>query len=80
MDEQEKEDVGKFAGATAGVLGGARLGSAFIPIPVVGTFAGALAGGVLGSEVGKRVGKAVINGAGAFVETMRGNDPVVDGR
>ena len=37
MDERDKEEVGKFAGAFAGALGGARLGSALIPVPLVGT-------------------------------------------
>ena len=71
MDEGDKESISKTAGISAGMLGGARLGSAVIPIPVVGSFAGAVLGGVVGSEVGKRLGKALINGATAFVDTLR---------
>ena len=71
MDEQDKENISKTAGVGAGMLGGARIGQAVIPIPLVGSFAGAVLGGVVGSEVGKRVGKALINGVGAFVDTIR---------
>lgn len=79
MDEQDKENISKTAGVGAGMLGGARIGQAVIPIPVVGSFAGAVLGGVVGSEVGKRVGKALINGVGAFVETLRDDGkPVAD--
>ena len=70
MDEQDKENISKTAGVGAGMLGGARIGQAVIPIPLVGSFAGAVLGGVVGSEVGKRVGKALINGVGAFVDTI----------
>lgn len=75
MEDKEKEDISKTAGLGAGMLGGARVGQAVIPIPVVGSFAGAVLGGVVGSEVGKRVGKALINGATAFVGTLRDNGP-----
>ncbi len=71
MDEVDKESISKTAGISAGMLGGARIGQAVIPIPVVGSFAGAVLGGVVGSEVGKRVGKALINGATAFVDTLK---------
>ena len=71
MDDQDKESISKKAGIGAGMLGGARIGQAVIPIPVLGSFAGAVLGGVVGSEVGKRVGKALINGATAFVDTLR---------
>ncbi len=71
MDENEKEQISKTAGVGAGMLGGAKIGQAVIPIPVFGSFAGAVLGGVVGSEVGKRVGKALINGATAFVDTLR---------
>ena len=79
MDEQDKENISKTAGVGAGMLGGARVGQAVIPIPVVGSFAGAVLGGVVGSEVGKRLGKALINGATAFVDTlMEGRQPAPD--
>ncbi len=71
MDEQDKEHISKTAGVGAGMLGGARIGQAVIPIPVVGSFAGAVLGGVVGSEVGKRLGKALINGVSAFVDTLK---------
>jgi len=71
MDEQEKENISKTAGMGAGMLGGAKLGQIVIPIPVIGPFAGAVLGGVVGSEVGKRVGTALINGATAFIDTLR---------
>jgi len=74
MDEGDKEQIGKTAGIGAGMMGGARVGQAVIPIPVVGSFAGAVLGGFVGSEVGKRVGKALINGATAFVDTLKGGD------
>ncbi len=74
MDEGDKEQISKSAGIGAGMLGGARVGQAVIPIPVVGSFVGAVLGGVVGSEVGKRVGKALINGATAFVDTLKGSD------
>jgi phage tail tape-measure protein len=66
----EKEQIGSVAGLGAGMLTGARVGSIVIPVPVLGTFVGALAGGVLGSEIGKRIVPAVLNGAGAFVQTL----------
>lgn len=55
----------------AGALGGARLAASIFPVPVVGPFAGTVLGGIVGNEVGRRFGKAVINGAAAFVDTMR---------
>ncbi|HKP53109.1 MAG TPA: hypothetical protein VJ183_10720 [Chloroflexia bacterium] len=68
----EKEQIGGLAGLGAGMLTGARVGSIVIPVPVLGTFVGALVGGVLGSEIGKKVVPAVLNGAGAFVQTLTG--------
>ena len=73
MNDREKEDIGKVAGLGLGLGMGARMGSVLVPIPVVGPFVGAVAGGALGSEAGKRLGKAVLNGAGAFVDTLRGD-------
>ena len=77
MDEGDKENISKTAGVGAGMLGGATIGQAVIPIPVVGSFAGAVLGGAVGSEVGKRVGKALINGVTAFLDTLRetGSEP-----
>jgi phage tail tape-measure protein len=72
--QEEHERVGSIAGLGAGVIAGAQIGTVFIPIPVVGTFAGALIGGVLGSEVGKTVGAAILDGVQAFGESL-GNQP-----
>jgi phage tail tape-measure protein len=68
--QEEHERVGGIAGLGAGVIAGAQIGSVFIPIPIVGTFAGALIGGVLGSEVGKTVGAAILDGVQAFGESL----------
>ena len=70
--QEEHERVGSIAGLGAGVIAGAQIGTVFIPIPVVGTFAGALVGGVLGSEVGKSVGSALLDGIHAFTENLSG--------
>jgi phage tail tape-measure protein len=59
--KDENERTGRIAGAGAGVIAGAQIGTVLVPIPVVGTFAGALVGGVLGSKVGKRVGGAILD-------------------
>jgi phage tail tape-measure protein len=64
------EKIGGAAGMGAGILTGARFGSALIPIPVIGTFTGALVGGVLGTEIGRRVGAATLSGFNAFLETL----------
>lgn len=78
MDDREKEEVGKITGGMAGALGGARLAAHIFPVPVVGSFAGSVVGGLVGSEVGRRLGKALINGAAAFVDTMREAAPSAD--
>jgi phage tail tape-measure protein len=59
--KDENEKTGGIAGAGAGVIAGAQIGTVLLPIPVVGTVAGALVGGVLGSKVGKRVGGAILD-------------------
>lgn len=58
--QEDNERAGSLAGLGAGALTGARIGTALIPIPVVGTFTGAVVGGVLGSELGRRVGNMVL--------------------
>ncbi|HEY4376699.1 MAG TPA: hypothetical protein VGM93_06055 [Acidimicrobiales bacterium] len=75
MEDSEKENIGRVAGLGGGIVTGAKVGSAVIPIPVVGGFAGAVVGGFFGSEIGKRVGKAVINGTTAFVDTIKDGSP-----
>lgn len=49
-----------MAGAGAGVLAGAQVGTVLLPIPIVGTFTGALVGGLIGTKVGKKVGGAIL--------------------
>ncbi|HEU5102710.1 MAG TPA: hypothetical protein VFU22_26980 [Roseiflexaceae bacterium] len=68
--QAEHERVGSIAGLGAGVIAGAQVGTIFIPIPIVGTFAGALVGGVLGSEIGRNVGAALLDGVAAFTESL----------
>lgn len=50
-----------MAGAGAGVLAGAQLGTVLLPIPVIGTFTGALVGGLVGTRVGKKLGGALLD-------------------
>jgi phage tail tape-measure protein len=52
---EESQKNGRLAGAGAGVVAGAQLGTVLLPIPVVGTFTGALVGGLLGARFGKKV-------------------------
>ena len=47
---KENEKTAGIAGAGAGVVAGAQLGTVILPIPVVGTFTGALVGGIVGSR------------------------------
>jgi phage tail tape-measure protein len=56
----DNEKTAKMAGAGAGVLAGAQLGTVVLPIPVVGTFTGALVGGLIGTKIGKRVGGVLL--------------------
>lgn len=57
----ENDKTAKMAGAGAGVLAGAQLGTVILPIPVVGTFTGALVGGLIGTKIGKRVGGLLLD-------------------
>ena len=70
QEQERNKQVGGLAGLGAGILAGARVGTAIIPIPVVGTFAGAMLGGVLGSAVGQRLGAATLSGLNAFMDTL----------
>jgi phage tail tape-measure protein len=63
------EEAGKTAGTLVGVLSGAEVGTAAIPIPVVGTFVGALVGGMLGSSVGQLFGLIFAKGTSTIVDT-----------
>lgn len=57
---EENDKTAKMAGAGAGVLAGAQLGTVLLPVPVVGTFTGALVGGLVGTRVGKKLGGALL--------------------
>ena len=50
-----------MAGAGAGVLAGAQVGTVLLPIPIVGTFTGALVGGLIGTKVGKKFGGILLD-------------------
>jgi phage tail tape-measure protein len=63
---EESEKNGRLAGAGAGVVAGAQLGTVLLPIPVLGTFTGALVGGLLGARFGKKI-------AGTVREKVSGN-------
>lgn len=57
LDHKEKsEDIGSLAGGSVGAVAGGALGTALIPIPVVGTAIGAAVGGWIGSEGGEVLG------------------------
>lgn len=58
---KENDKTAKMAGAGAGVIAGAQLGTVILPIPVVGTFTGALVGGLIGTKIGKRVGGVLLD-------------------
>ena len=56
-DHKEKsEDIGSLAGGSVGAVAGGALGTALIPIPVVGTAIGVAVGGWIGSEGGEVLG------------------------
>ncbi len=57
----ENDQTARMAGAGAGILAGAQIGTVLLPIPVVGTFAGALLGGLVGTKIGKRVGNVLLD-------------------
>lgn len=65
QEKLENEKTARLAGAGAGVVAGAQVGTVLLPIPVIGTFTGALVGGVIGSKIGKRVG-------GKLMSTLNG--------
>lgn len=63
-NQAEKDKATTLAGAGAGVLAGAQVGTVLLPIPVVGTFTGALVGGLIGTKIGKKVGGAILDAVG----------------
>jgi phage tail tape-measure protein len=60
-NKKENDKNARMAGAGAGVLAGAQLGTVLLPIPVVGTFTGALVGGLIGTKIGKRIGGVILD-------------------
>lgn len=73
--QEDADQVGKIAGLGAGIVTGASIGTAILPIPVIGTFAGALVGGLVGSQVGRTVGGALLD----FFNTPPGERDAVSG-
>jgi hypothetical protein len=59
VDDQEKESIGAMVGGGVGAATGAKIGTVLIPVPIVGPF------------LGRRAGRALLDGAIAFVETVR---------
>lgn len=58
---KENEKTAGIAGAGAGVIAGAQVGTVILPIPIIGTFTGALVGGIVGTKIGKKVGTALMD-------------------
>ena len=58
---KDNDKTAGMAGAGAGVLAGAQVGTVLLPIPVVGTFTGALVGGLIGTKIGKKVGGVLLD-------------------
>lgn len=61
---KDNDKTAGMAGAGAGVLAGAQVGTVLLPIPVVGTFTGALVGGLIGTKIGKKVGGVLLDKMG----------------
>lgn len=66
------DDAGRIAGLVVGGVGGAKIGTFAIPIPVVGTFAGAVVGAMLGSGVGRFLGQVLVKAADVVVQGAAG--------
>jgi len=60
-ERSENDKTARMAGAGAGVIAGAQLGTVLLPIPIVGTFTGALLGGLVGTKIGKKVGGTLLD-------------------
>ena len=72
--------AGRIAGLAVGGLGGAKVGTFLIPIPVVGTFTGAVVGAMVGSGVGRwganvlvKAADAVVQGASRTTASLQGS-------
>jgi phage tail tape-measure protein len=70
MDDQDKDAIGQMVGTGLGMTTGARIGSAVIPIPVVGAFTGGVLGAFAGSELGRRAGHTIIDGALSLADVV----------
>lgn len=71
----ETADAGRIAGGVVGFIGGAKVGTLVVPVPVLGTFLGAVVGGVVGSEAGDIVIRCLAR-LGGFL--MQGVSTVTD--
>jgi phage tail tape-measure protein len=71
VDDHEKESIGAMVGGGVGAATGAKIGTVLIPVPIVGPFVGGVLGAAAGTAVGRRAGRALLDGAIAFVETVR---------
>ncbi len=67
--KHENEQTAGLAGAGAGVVAGAQVGTFLLPIPIVGTFTGALVGGIVGSKIGKKFGGSLMEKMGVEKST-----------
>jgi phage tail tape-measure protein len=68
----ENDKTARMAGAGAGILAGAQIGTVLLPIPIVGTFTGALLGGLVGTKIGKKVGGALLDTMGTAERSCSG--------
>ena len=67
--KSDNDKTARMAGAGAGVLAGAQVGTVLLPIPVVGTFTGALVGGLVGTKIGQKVGGIILDKFGSIDRT-----------
>jgi hypothetical protein len=73
-DSKKDQETGRWAGLGAGVLTGAQIGTALIPIPIIGTFTGAVIGGALGSRVGQKIAPTVLGAVDSLFDTSPAGD------
>jgi phage tail tape-measure protein len=72
---KDNDKTAGMAGAGAGVLAGAQVGTVLLPIPVVGTFTGALVGGLIGTKIGKKVGGVLLDKMGPAEQAFTSQAP-----
>ena len=63
--------AGRIVGGVAGFISGAKVGTAVIPIPVLGTTVGGVVGAVVVSEFGRWLGRATIGATSKLASTVR---------